>query len=765
MGVRKLSLLAFVGCVNAALAFAQDATKPLQLPDPGIEAPVDVDGDGESTFGDQYFFNWWLHEGGSLADALESAELKGSVFDLSVFFASPKSQLTPPAGSAGPQGAGPAGAGVGTCVPPADSPNHTRRIPPDRQPTAASFHPRMTQADQRFIVFSSAASNLPGANGQRQIYRFEQSANSTAASVIEQISLTTTGASSPALCDDPSISTNGDRVVFMTTAALDPADTDGGVADIYLRNVTAATTVRLTAPRLTGGGVSRGSGSFGAAISGNGQFVAFTSSSSDLVSDANGTTRDVFRVAINANGAAGAVELVSIAEITLLPSIVQVQSTAPMSTVGDEISTVCPTLPITSPESGCPNPPPTGCGSLPTTLKVGRVISDNGMRIVMHGAPCDWVNCDPNDFNLNLCPDPDRACSCPGGQPPSICSHAIQQVYARDMSLSGTFATALVSKIAKEPPHTPGNDGCWPANGCCRRASISADGRFVAFSTTATNFKDDASCGGGQCCDTECFEDVYLVDIDPLFGANGTCPDDPQKVSVVACTTASSGHSVQPILSPNGTFIAFASNASNLLTCGVDTNAIRDIFVRKVTVPTSTVRRSVDSGGGQSCGPGIPIGQNCLGGNSGNPDISSDGMVAVFESLAINLLGIGGDTNGVQDIFQNLSPQGAFIRGDVDLNGALQITDSIRIFNWLSSNGPPPGCYDSADFNDNGIIDITDGQNLNAFLFQGGPPPPCPFCCSATASCCGKDPTGDGLPCGVSLPSCTAFAADGSCSL
>lgn len=742
---KSLLLAVLLGC---SLATGED---PPPLPGPALEVPVDLDGDGQDTFGDRYAFNWWLEQGGSLGAALSNAKPNGELIDLSGFFDSNDAQLTDtglmaPLDRDGQQQ---------FCPPPQDHPNHTRRIPPDREPTIESLHPRMTQSDQRFIVFSSATSNLPGANGQRQIYRFEQSASSTA-SVIEQISLTTAGNSALAHCDEPSISNNGDRVVFKTTAALDPADTDG-VADIYLRNVEEGTTVRLTAPRVAG---TRGGGSFGAAISGNGQFVAFTSASSDLALDGNGNTYDVFRVEILPGGSAGDVELVSIAEISLFP-FVQRQSAAPMSTIGDTISSVCPTLPITSVESGCPGPPPTGCGFLPTNLRVGRVISDDGMRIVMHGAPCDWADCEL--VNLNLCPDPDRACSCPGGEPPTECSHAIQQVYVRDMDHTG-YLTVLVSKIDKERPHTPTHDSCWPANGCCRRASISADGSFVAFSTTATNFRDDASCGGGECCDTECFEDVYLVDIDSVF--NGSCPD-PQKVSVVNCTTDESGHSVQPILSPDGTFVVFASNASNLLSCGVDTNEIRDIFVRKVTTPTSTVRRSVDSGGSQSCGLGIPVGQNCLGGNSGNPDISADGAVALFESLAINLLGAGVDTNGVQDIFQNLSPQGMFIRGDSNLDGQINLTDAVYTLNWLNTGGPPPGCYDAADMDDDGRIVDTDAIRTLSFLFQGGPPPNCPFCCGALppfASCCGKDPTGDGLPCGVALSGCTPFSSpDGSC--
>ncbi|MBI4603872.1 MAG: hypothetical protein HY721_18100, partial [Planctomycetes bacterium] len=138
----------------------------------------------------------------------------------------------------------------------------------------------------------------------------------------------------------------------------------------------------------------------------------------------------------------------------------------------------------------------------------------------------------------------------------------------------------------------------------------------------------------------------------------------------------------------------------------------------------------------------------------------------VYESLATNLLGPQGDMNNQQDIFQSPSPQGPFIRGDANLDVQINLSDSVYILNWLFQGGPPPGCYDAADANDNGVIDINDPDYLNKFLFQGGPIPKCPYCCAPTASCCGKDPTGDGLPCGVNLGgSCTPFDAQGNCSL
>jgi hypothetical protein len=59
------------------------------LPGPGLDIAVDLDGDGISTHGDRYAFNYWLLLGGDLETALMAAEAgKDGVIDLSKFFRS-----------------------------------------------------------------------------------------------------------------------------------------------------------------------------------------------------------------------------------------------------------------------------------------------------------------------------------------------------------------------------------------------------------------------------------------------------------------------------------------------------------------------------------------------------------------------------------------------------------------------------------------------------------------------------------------------------
>lgn len=72
-------------------------------------------------------------------------------------------------------------------------------------------------------------------------------------------------------------------------------------------------------------------------------------------------------------------------------------------------------------------------------------------------------------------------------------------------------------------------------------------------------------------------------------------------------------------------------------------------------------------------------------------------------------------------------PTPAFIRGDVDENGKLEMTDAIRTLGWLFLGGEEPGCLQSADANGSGEVNIADPIYILQFLFVGGPMPPHPY--------------------------------------
>jgi PKD repeat protein len=80
-----------------------------------------------------------------------------------------------------------------------------------------------------------------------------------------------------------------------------------------------------------------------------------------------------------------------------------------------------------------------------------------------------------------------------------------------------------------------------------------------------------------------------------------------------------------------------------------------------------------------------------------------------------------------------------FQRGDTDSNGIIEITDAIKMLNYLFLGQPAPRCRDAADFNDAGRIDITSPIALLNFLFLGGAQPAVPYPNK------GYDPTPDTL--------------------
>jgi hypothetical protein len=96
------------------------------------------------------------------------------------------------------------------------------------------------------------------------------------------------------------------------------------------------------------------------------------------------------------------------------------------------------------------------------------------------------------------------------------------------------------------------------------------------------------------------------------------------------------------------------------------------------------------------------------------------------------------EPNGFE--YEDDSTGGVFLRGDTDDASGINITDGIRVLNFLFLGGEDARCRDSMDANDSASVDIADGIFLFNFLFLGGIDPPPPF------PAAGTDPTADALP-------------------
>lgn len=159
------------------------------------------------------------------------------------------------------------------------------------------------------------------------------------------------------------------------------------------------------------------------------------------------------------------------------------------------------------------------------------------------------------------------------------------------------------------------DDGALAASACAH-PTINDDGNLVAFHTTAIL---DAEIPGGN-------SNAYVRDI---AGA------ETRLVSVASSgVTGGNSHSTNPVLSADGTHVAFESIASNLL--GDVWNGRPHIYVRDLALAV-TLRVSANAAGEQG------------NHNSYSPAISANGAVVAFESQASNL--VAADVNGWSDIF------------------------------------------------------------------------------------------------------------------
>ena len=69
---------------------------------------------------------------------------------------------------------------------------------------------------------------------------------------------------------------------------------------------------------------------------------------------------------------------------------------------------------------------------------------------------------------------------------------------------------------------------------------------------------------------------------------------------------------------------------------------------------------------------------------------------------------------------------GLFLRGDVNMDGGLDISDPIRILGFVFLGERYPPCMEAVDVNDDDAVDIADPVFLLSYLFEDTAPPPPP---------------------------------------
>lgn len=201
------------------------------------------------------------------------------------------------------------------------------------------------------------------------------------------------------------------------------------------------------------------------------------------------------------------------------------------------------------------------------------------------------------------------------------------------VALLGPMASASARSTVRVSDGPNGQDASanssWP--------SVSANGRFIAFSSWASNLVPN---------DTNDASDIFVRDL--KTGVTTL-------LSVASDGGQANGSSFTPSISANGDVVAFRSVATNLIAGDIEGHT--DVFARTISTDV-TVRASQRPSG---------VGANH---DSGEAAISGDGRVVAFSSVATNLVSVPVNVTGLCcDIYVHKLANGSNRLGDPMLDG------------------------------------------------------------------------------------------------
>lgn len=400
-----------------------------------------------------------------------------------------------------------------------------------RQGTGDSTWPSIS-ADGRYTAFRSEASNLVSGdtNSLGDIFVYDRQTGGTS-----RVSVASDGTQGNGDSYWPSSSDDGRYVAFVSGASNLVSDDMNDVEDIFVHDIQTGETIRAS---VASDGTQANGRSYVASISGDGQYVAFNSSATNLVPNHTNTGSTMF-----------------------------VHDMQTGETTRVDVAT-----------DGTPGNRGAGEPS----------ISSDGRYVAFYA------------YDTNLVPDDTNTCEF--NTEPGLCP----DVFVHDRQTGETVRASVSSD------GTQGNDASQFG------VSLSADGRYVAFESKASNLVSS---------DTNGTSDVFVHDLQM---------GETIRVSIASDGTQGNDSSFEPSTSADGRYVAFVSSSNNLV--NADTNNQPDIFIHDIQTG-ETFRISVASDGSQSKGVE----------GSYAPSISSDGRYVAFYSFAANL--VNGDTNAIGDVF------------------------------------------------------------------------------------------------------------------
>ena len=426
--------------------------------------------------------------------------------------------------------------------------------------------PARISADGRFVAFQSYATNLIAGdtNGASDIFVHDRLSGKTTRVSVDFDGLQANGYSS-----SPCISADGRFVAFESRADNLVAGDNNGSSDIFVHDRQVGETTRVSLA--TGNTEAVGGDSSSPSISAGGRYVAFQSAATNLVAGDNNGFSDIF---------------------------VHDRQTGETTRVSVDSAGVQGNSDSYSPS-----------------------VSADGRYVAFQSDATNLVASDNN---------------------------GLSDIFVHDRQSGQTTRVSVAT------------DNTQAVGGHSFSPCISADGRYVAFESDATNLVVS---------DNNSARDIFVHDRQT---------GETTRVSVATGNTeAVGGHSYDPCISADGRYVAFESRATNLVAS--DNNGWRDIFVHDRDTGQTT-RVSVATGNIQS--------DNA----SYNPSISADGWYVAFQSAATNL--VAGDNNGYRDIFVHDRQTGETTRASADSSGAQ--SDGYSDSASISADGRYVAFYSSA---------------------------------------------------------------------
>ena len=372
--------------------------------------------------------------------------------------------------------------------------------------------------DGRYVVFQSNATDLvssPAVTGSNsQIYVRDRYTNTT--QLVSVNSAGTNGGNS--WSQAPTISSDGRYVAFNSPATNLTNTNPGGTIEVYVRDLVSQTTVLASS---SSSGAAANSTSYDGSISGDGNFVVFRTAASNLVSGVTPSSEQVFvkdltdsSVKVVSKNGSGALAnanttgpriscegrfIIFLTNATNLPGQTSAVWNIYMADMlhGGAVTDITPNV-------------PSGTSFGPMT------ISCNGNYVGFNSDASNIVSGDTN-------------------------SQVDAFIYDR--------ITNGFDLVSKSSSGTLGND-------TSAEVSVSNDGRFVTFSSAATNLIAS---------DTNSNYDIFMHD-----RLSGTT----ELVSKNLSGTQANGFSFQPSISSNAKYIFYGSTANNLISGYSNSNGL-----------------------------------------------------------------------------------------------------------------------------------------------------------------------------------------------